>query len=109
MKLGYQDVGSWTLFKSTPVERRKAAWLYAQFAVSKTKEMGYSGRQEDRRGGIHYEQPRGIQQKDTQNKKEYRKEEQEEMWEDFTDDGGTTRFYTIGLHGTACIVDLGGA
>ena len=36
MKLGYQDVGSWTLFKSTDVERRKAAWLYAQFAVSKT-------------------------------------------------------------------------
>jgi glycerol transport system substrate-binding protein len=36
MKLGYQDAGSWTLFKSTPVERRKAAWLYAQFTVSKT-------------------------------------------------------------------------
>ena len=36
MKLGYQDAGSWTLFKSTPVDRRKAAWLYAQFAVSKT-------------------------------------------------------------------------
>ena len=35
-KLGYQDAGSWTLFKSTPIERRKAAWLYAQFAVSKT-------------------------------------------------------------------------
>ena len=36
MKLGYQDAGSWTLFKSTPVDRRKAAWLFAQFAVSKT-------------------------------------------------------------------------
>ena len=35
-KLGYQDAGSWTLFKSTPVDRRKAAWLYAQFTVSKT-------------------------------------------------------------------------
>jgi glycerol transport system substrate-binding protein len=35
-KLGYQDTGSWTLFKSTPVDRRKAAWLYAQFVVSKT-------------------------------------------------------------------------
>ena len=35
-KLGYQDTGSWTLFKSTPVDRRKAAWLYAQFTVSKT-------------------------------------------------------------------------
>ena len=34
-KLGYQDAGSWTLFKSTPVDRRKAAWLYAQFTVSK--------------------------------------------------------------------------
>ena len=36
MKLGYQDAGSWTLFNSTPVERRKAAWLFAQFSVSKT-------------------------------------------------------------------------
>jgi len=36
MKLGYQDTGSWTLLKSTPVERRKAAWLFAQFTVSKT-------------------------------------------------------------------------
>jgi len=36
MKVGYQDVGSWTLFKSTPVDRRKAAWLYAQFVTSKT-------------------------------------------------------------------------
>ncbi len=36
MKLGYQDAGSWTLMKSTPVDRRKAAWLYAQFTVSKT-------------------------------------------------------------------------
>ena len=36
MKLGYQDAGSWTIFKSTPLERRKAAWLYAQFTVSKT-------------------------------------------------------------------------
>ncbi|MDX2494518.1 MAG: ABC transporter substrate-binding protein [Desulfuromusa sp.] len=36
MKLGYQDCGSWTLMKSTPVDRRKAAWLFAQFAVSKS-------------------------------------------------------------------------
>lgn len=35
-KLGYQDAGSWTLFESTPVDRRKAAWLYAQFVTSKT-------------------------------------------------------------------------
>ncbi|MFT6030508.1 MAG: glycerol transport system substrate-binding protein [Oleiphilaceae bacterium] len=35
-KLGYQDAGSWTLLKSTPEDRRKAAWLYAQFVVSKT-------------------------------------------------------------------------
>ena len=35
-KLGYQDAGSWTLFNSTPIENRKAAWLYAQFVVSKT-------------------------------------------------------------------------
>ncbi len=36
MKLGYQDTGSWTLMKSTPLDRRKAAWLYAQFVTSKT-------------------------------------------------------------------------
>ena len=36
MKLGYQDVGSWTFLKSTPEKRRLAAWLYAQFTVSKT-------------------------------------------------------------------------
>jgi glycerol transport system substrate-binding protein len=36
MKLGYQDAGSWTLLKSTPVDRAKAAWLYAQFTVSKS-------------------------------------------------------------------------
>ncbi|MEH0022677.1 MAG: ABC transporter substrate-binding protein [Desulfobacter sp.] len=36
MKLGYQDCGSWLLMKSTPVDRRKAAWLYAQFVVSKS-------------------------------------------------------------------------
>ncbi|MDX6749649.1 ABC transporter substrate-binding protein [Geminicoccaceae bacterium 1502E] len=35
MKLGYQDAGSWTLMKSTPLERRQAAWLYAQFCVCK--------------------------------------------------------------------------
>jgi glycerol transport system substrate-binding protein len=39
MKLGYQDAGSWTLFKSTPLDRRKAAWLYAQFTVSKTVDV----------------------------------------------------------------------
>ncbi|MCA8880842.1 MAG: carbohydrate ABC transporter substrate-binding protein [Rhodobacteraceae bacterium] len=39
MKVGYQDVGSWTLMKSTPVDRAKAAWLYAQFVTSKTVDM----------------------------------------------------------------------
>jgi glycerol transport system substrate-binding protein len=38
-KVGYQDVGSWTILKSTPVERAKAAWLYAQFVVSKTVDV----------------------------------------------------------------------
>lgn len=38
-KLGYQDAGSWTLLKSTPVDRAKAAWLYAQFVVSKTVDL----------------------------------------------------------------------
>ena len=36
MKLGYQDTGAWTLLKSTPLARRKAAWLYAQFVTAKT-------------------------------------------------------------------------
>jgi glycerol transport system substrate-binding protein len=36
MKLGYQDVGGWTMLSSTPLDRRKAAWLYAQFVTSKT-------------------------------------------------------------------------
>lgn len=36
MKLGYQDAGSWTMLKTVPLKRRKAAWLYAQFVVSKT-------------------------------------------------------------------------
>ena len=35
-KIGYQDVGSWTILKSTPTDRAKAAWLYSQFTVSKT-------------------------------------------------------------------------
>jgi len=39
MKLGYQDAGSWTLLKSTPVKRRQAAWLYAQFVVAKTTSL----------------------------------------------------------------------
>ncbi|MGQ9365028.1 ABC transporter substrate-binding protein [Azospirillum sp. ST 5-10] len=39
MKLGYQDTGSWTLLKSTPLERRKAAWLYAQFTVAKSTSL----------------------------------------------------------------------
>ncbi|MGF1620198.1 MAG: extracellular solute-binding protein [Rhodomicrobiaceae bacterium] len=36
---GYQDAGSWTLLKSTPLDRRKAAWLWAQFASSKTVDL----------------------------------------------------------------------
>src|SRR6187549_66342 len=39
MKLGYQDVGSWTLLKSTPVDGAQAAWLYAQFVTSKTVDV----------------------------------------------------------------------
>ena len=38
-RVGYQDVGSWTILKSTPTDRAKAAWLYAQFAVSKTVDV----------------------------------------------------------------------
>jgi glycerol transport system substrate-binding protein len=36
MQNGYQDVGSWTFFKSTPPDRMAAAWLYAQFVTSKS-------------------------------------------------------------------------
>jgi glycerol transport system substrate-binding protein len=36
MQNGYQDVGSWTFFRSTPADRLAAAWLYAQFVTSKT-------------------------------------------------------------------------
>ncbi len=39
MKVGYQDVGSWTILDSTPVDRAKAAWLYAQFVTSKTVDV----------------------------------------------------------------------
>ena len=35
MKLGYQDVGCWTMLKHPPMERIKAGWLYAQFCTSK--------------------------------------------------------------------------
>jgi glycerol transport system substrate-binding protein len=38
-KIGYQDAGSWTILKSTPTDRAKAAWLYAQFTVSKTVDV----------------------------------------------------------------------
>ncbi len=36
MKLGYQDVGAWTIPRFMSLERQQAAWLYAQFTVSKT-------------------------------------------------------------------------
>ena len=36
MKAGHQDTSALTLLKSTPPDRRAAAWLYLQFIVSKT-------------------------------------------------------------------------
>jgi len=37
MKVGYQDAGSWTILKdSVEGDHRKAAWLWAQFCVSKS-------------------------------------------------------------------------
>lgn len=39
MKTGYQDCGAWTFLRSTPAENRAAAWLYAQFVVSKTTSL----------------------------------------------------------------------
>ncbi|NNC23809.1 carbohydrate ABC transporter substrate-binding protein [Salinisphaera sp. USBA-960] len=35
MKVGYQDMGSWTMPKYTPKKKMKAAWLYAQFTTCK--------------------------------------------------------------------------
>ena len=46
-KIGYQDVGSWTLMQSTPVDRAQAAWLYAQFVTSKTVDLKKSRRRAD--------------------------------------------------------------
>ena len=39
MKVGYQDAGSWTFPKNVPEDRKKMAWLWAQFAVSKTVDL----------------------------------------------------------------------
>jgi glycerol transport system substrate-binding protein len=39
VKLGYQDAGSWTMLKTVPLARRKAAWLYAQFVVAKSTSL----------------------------------------------------------------------
>lgn len=36
MKSGYQDAGSWTIPKNIRGSKRDAAWLWAQFCVSKT-------------------------------------------------------------------------
>ncbi|WP_370686243.1 ABC transporter substrate-binding protein [Marinobacter salsuginis] len=36
MKLGYQDVGAWTIPRAMGADQQKAAWLYAQFTVSRT-------------------------------------------------------------------------
>jgi glycerol transport system substrate-binding protein len=36
MKLGYQDVGCWTMLKYAAPEKTQAGWLYAQFCTAKT-------------------------------------------------------------------------
>ena len=36
MKVGYQDAGSWTIPKGVKGSKRNAAWLWAQFCVSKS-------------------------------------------------------------------------
>lgn len=36
MKIGYQDAGSWTILTNVDAQSRDAAWLWAQFASSKT-------------------------------------------------------------------------
>ena len=57
MKVGYQDVGSWTLMKSTPVDRAQAAWLYAQFVTSKTVDLKKVGCRPDLHPRIDDRQP----------------------------------------------------
>src|SRR3546814_13174539 len=42
MQNGYQDVGSWTFFKSTNPDKMAAAWLYAQFVTSKSVSLKQS-------------------------------------------------------------------
>jgi glycerol transport system substrate-binding protein len=39
MKVGYQDAGSWTILKNVEGKQRAAAWLWAQFCVSKTVDL----------------------------------------------------------------------
>jgi glycerol transport system substrate-binding protein len=39
MQNGYQDVGSWTFFKSHDSDKTAAAWLYAQFVTAKTTSL----------------------------------------------------------------------
>jgi glycerol transport system substrate-binding protein len=41
-KLGYQDAGAWTFMNHADEDKRTAAWLYAQFAVSKTVDLAKS-------------------------------------------------------------------
>ncbi|MCP4132148.1 MAG: carbohydrate ABC transporter substrate-binding protein [bacterium] len=36
MKVGYQDAGSWTIPKNITDKKRAAAWLWAQFCISKS-------------------------------------------------------------------------
>ncbi|MDN3516262.1 ABC transporter substrate-binding protein [Aquisalimonas lutea] len=42
MKVGYQDIGSWLLLNHTEEDARAAAWLYAQFTVSKSVDTAKS-------------------------------------------------------------------
>lgn len=39
MKVGYQDAGCWTIPANTTGKQRAAAWLWAQFCVSKTVDL----------------------------------------------------------------------
>ncbi|MDZ7762455.1 MAG: ABC transporter substrate-binding protein [Desulfovermiculus sp.] len=58
MKVGYQDAGSWTILKnSVQDEQRAAAWLWAQFCVSKTVSLKkfLVGRTPVRKSTVHSE------------------------------------------------------
>lgn len=42
MKIGYQDIGAWTVLNTVPPDKQKMSWLWAQFATCKTVDVDKS-------------------------------------------------------------------